>query len=491
MRLEQIKRSPYFEDYKKYCIRDVELLRTITLRLASKFPKSELMIMDMVLKMATMPVFCADVWGLKQHYNGVITKKEELLKKVGVNRDELLSNDKFIDAIKALGITPGVKVSPRTGELAWATAKNDPWMMDMAEHPNEDVQALVAARIGVKSTLEETRTLRFISIARSFESVYGKPMLPVPLRYAGAHTHRFSGEWKINMQNLPGRKSKKLRECLVAPRGYVIMAVDASQIEARLTAWLAGEKNLLEQFRNKEDVYCNFASLLYNFPVTRANEIERFTGKTCVLGLGFQMGAKKLLRTATEQAKDNGYDIEYTLEQCELYVQTFRRTFRKIKELWYGCQQIINWMANKTIPLPLESEPGIRIGPCEVRNEMIVLPSGLCLYYYDIQPYEQGYSFRFGNRWKKLYGGLMVENVVQALDRQHVMEAAVRIQERTGFRPAHQVHDELIYVIPESELDTLRVIALEEMRTPCSWAEGLPLDAEVKVGQSYGELRKC
>lgn len=484
MRLRDIKYSGYYEDYKRYCLRDVELLRTITQRLAPKFPKPELKIMDMILKMATQPQFYGSTEKLATHLVTIVQEKDQLLQRVGLERAQLLSNDRFVNALKDLGIKPPVKRSPITGEWAWATAKSDPQMQELAEHPNPDVQALVAARVGVKSTLEETRTQRFINITQATQAHMGKPWLPVALRYSGAHTHRFSGEWKINMQNLPGRKTKKLREALIAPPGHVVMAVDASQIEARLTAWLAGEEKLLEQFRNKIDAYKSFASLLYHKKPEDITEIERFTGKTCILGLGFQMGAVKLLNTATLMAKDAGYSIEYTKNECEIYVYTFRDQFKYIKQLWYKCSNIIKGMADNQLPV------GLMLGPCKILKDIVVLPSGLCLYYYDLKKYDNEYLFRYGNRRKKLYGGKMVENIVQALDRQHVMEAAVRILDRTGMMPAHQVHDELIYVVPEKELDTLRVISLEEMRRPAAWGEGLPLDAEVKIGPSYGELKK-
>lgn len=485
MYLDSIKRAGYFDKYVQYCKRDVGNLRLITQRLAPKFPRSEVKIMDMILKMATMPQFWGSTERLASHLVAVIQEKEQLLARVGLDKGQLLSNDRFIAVLQSYGINPPTKISPTTGELTWATAKTDPQMQELAEHPNPDIQALVAARVGVKSTLEETRTQRFISITQAFQTTHNAPILPVALRYAGAHTHRFSGEWKINMQNLPGRKSKKLREALIAPPGHIVLAVDASQIEARLTAWLAGEEKLLTQFRNKEDVYSNFSTIIYHKIITRDDEIERFTGKTCILGLGFQMGSKKLLKTITQQAKDNGYSIEYELNDCEIWVFTFRNEFRQIKALWYRCGDIIRDMCNNTL------YEGTMIGPCKVRNDSIILPSGLKLFYYDLKKSGTEYTFRYGRMRKKIYGGKMVENVVQALDRQHVMEAAVRIEERTGLLPAHQVHDELIYVIPERELDTLRVIALEEMRRPAAWGEGLPLDAEVKVGPSYGELKKC
>jgi DNA polymerase I-like protein with 3'-5' exonuclease and polymerase domains len=101
------------------------------------------------------------------------------------------------------------------------------------------VQAVVAARLGLKSTLEETRTQRFINIAK-------RGLLPVPVRYYAAHTGRWGGDDKINLQNLPSRgpNGKKLKRSLIAPDGYMLIDCDSSQIEARVLAWLAGQEGL-------------------------------------------------------------------------------------------------------------------------------------------------------------------------------------------------------------------------------------------------------
>jgi DNA polymerase I-like protein with 3'-5' exonuclease and polymerase domains len=112
------------------------------------------------------------------------------------------------------------------------------------------VQALVAARLGNKSTLEETRTQRFIDISK-------RGLLPVPIRYYAAHTGRWGGDDKINLQNLPSRgpNAKALKRSIIAPEGHMIVEADSAQIEARVLAWLAEQEDLVTAFTNKEDVY--------------------------------------------------------------------------------------------------------------------------------------------------------------------------------------------------------------------------------------------
>ena len=125
-------------------------------------------------------------------------------------------------------------------------------------HQDERVQSLVAARLGNKSTLEETRTQRFIDIAK-------RGLLPVPVRYYAAHTGRWGGDDKINLQNLPSRgaNANMLKRGIIAPQGHSIIDADSAQIEARVLAWLAEQDDLTEAFAKGEDVYKNMASRIY------------------------------------------------------------------------------------------------------------------------------------------------------------------------------------------------------------------------------------
>lgn len=115
--------------------------------------------------------------------------------------------------------------------------------------------------MGNKSTLEETRTQRFLDIAE-------RGTLPVPVRYYAAHTGRWGGDDKINLQNLPSRgpDGKTLKRSIVAPDGYILIDCDSSQIEARVLAWFAGQTDLTDAFRKKEDVYVKMASRIYETP---------------------------------------------------------------------------------------------------------------------------------------------------------------------------------------------------------------------------------
>ena len=175
-----------------------------------------------------------------------------------------------------------MKTSLKTGKEALALAKNDEEFKILSEHPDVRVQALVAARLGAKSTLEETRTERFIGISK-------RGLMPVPLKYYAAHTGRWGGSDSLNLQNLPsrGNNAGKLKKAIIAPEGYMIIDADSSQIEARVLAWLAGQNDLVEAFERHEDVYKIMASAIYGKSADEITKEERFVGKTTILGCGY------------------------------------------------------------------------------------------------------------------------------------------------------------------------------------------------------------
>ena len=119
-----------------------------------------------------------------------------LLRNITENKEELMSNPKFAEILRKCGVEPPMKISPTTGKDTYAFSKTDEEFKALLEHENVNVQAVVAARLGMRSTIEETRTERFIEIGQ-------RGLLPIPLRYYAAHTGRWGGDDKVNMQNLP------------------------------------------------------------------------------------------------------------------------------------------------------------------------------------------------------------------------------------------------------------------------------------------------
>jgi len=487
MTRKDLESKPFlYKEYVSYCLNDVNLCRKIYLTLKDRFPATEHIIMDMIIKTTTQPTLQLNIEHLEEHLREVREAKAKTLAEVSqwFTVDDLMSNLKFAEALKFLGVMPPRKISPTTGKSTWAFAKADVQFMELLEHPDPDVQALMAARLGHKSTLEETRTEKFISIAKSTKNYWDDTYIPMALRYAGAHTHRFSGDWGLNLQNLPSRKSRKLRQSIIAPAGHVILAADAAQIEARLVAWFARQRNLLNGFEQGRDIYKEFACVIFNTTLDKVTKIQRFIAKECILGLGFQLGKVKLLNTLITKAKDQGIeiDIPFTLKLTQKWVDTYRNSFNNIKQYWNHLRDYLPGIAGMDGIMPIRE-------CCEIEHQKIKLPNGLYLYYHDLHLNDDNeWWFTYGGRQKKLYGGKLLENLVQAFDRMIVMDAALRVFQRTGYRISHQIHDELLYIVPEKEVDALKAVVLEEMERRPKYAPDLPLKAEAKIAHNYGDL---
>lgn len=484
-----IKWAGLWEAYTSYAINDAELCAKIWQELVvnRKFPARELVLMDRIIRCATQPKFQLEPYILHEHLALVKAKKEALMQRIGFTREDLMSNDKFAAALLTLGVTPPRKVSLATGKDTWAFSKTDPEFIALEEHEDEEVQALVSARLGVKTTLEETRTQRFIDLS-NLQWAEGDRWMPIPLRYGGAHTHRLSGEWKMNLQNLP--RGGALRKALIAPAGYKVIAPDSSQIEARINAWLGGEEALLQSFREGRDIYSEFASTVFGYPVSKQMKKERFLGKTSILGLGYSMGWAKFQTTVKIQSRAQlKEEILLSDVEAQRIVQTYRRTYGGIANVW-------NTLNSAGITA-LNSNGGFAIGPCTFQKNKISLPSGLFLHYHDMKfdAEKKEWTYSYGGMPKRVYGGKLCENIVQALARIVVMDAALTIEKR--FKSefdnppglALQVHDELVYVVPDDVVDRAVEICDEEMRRPPAWAPNLPLASECDVGQSYGDAK--
>jgi len=492
MNLEAIKQAGFYEEYAAYSVNDAELCYEIYRKLIfSGFPVKEIAVMDTVLRCAIQPKFVLDQTLLAEHLHYTITSKDALMQQCGMqSRDDLLSNEKFARALESLGVDPPMKTSLITGKETYAFAKTDPDFIDLEDHLDPRVQALVSARLGIKSTLEETRTERLISISRLTWQGNQTGLMPMPLRYSGAHTHRLSGEWKINMQNLPARGNNKIRSAIKAPAGHKVMAVDSSQIEARIAAWFSGQYDMLEAFRNGEDIYSSFASDVFGYAVNKKDhKVERFIGKTAVLGLQYGLGWEKFQKTVAMQSKAQvGQEIILTDEQATNVVSTYRKRYKQIPRAWNTLTNNIQTMVYKNTL--------INSGPITFEHEKIKLPSGLYLHYHDLENKNEGWVFTFGGKPKYLYGGKLLENITQALARIVVMDCAVRIRQRIKALNYDkwiwlnlQVHDELVYIVPDEFVHIMEVLLLEEMRRPPEWGKNIPLDAECGIGESYGDAK--
>lgn len=483
-RTRQSLTSSELKSYADYCCTDVEGTWKLFNHLRPLFPRSEFAIMDLTHRMYLDPVLELDAKLLAEELQHEQAKKAQLMASLSrlATKDELMSNDKFAAVLQRVGVDPPTKVSITTGKLTWAFAKGDPEFKAMQDEYADDeiVSGLIEARLGLKSTITETRTGRLLEIAKRHRK------LRVPLNYYAAHTGRYGGTQKINMQNPPRVDKSKIRFAMRAPKGHVVMGADLSQIEARIVSWLAGCTLLTTGFRNREDVYGSFATTAYRVSTVKGRSKEddarRFVGKTCILGLGYGMGAEKLKTTL---GKDN---VKVPLTEAQRLVTTYRTTYSEIPLLWSKFDRLLPRIATgegKSIIAPPHGEQ-----VCMSAKNMVILPNGMPIYYNDLRRSDTGeWIYTFGRETRKLFGGKLTENIVQALARIVVMDNMLTIHREMGLQPVLQVHDELDYVVPERDAEALAAQISTIMSAPPAWAPDLPVAVEVHWGQTFGDCK--
>ncbi len=438
--------------------------------------------------------------------------------------------------------------------LVFAFAKTDEGMTEMLEYEDasdpqgaEDIQALAAARIGVKSTLAESRVARFVGIAQ-------RGLLPVPLAYGKTHTDRLAGSQKINMQNLSGSKpvvsrtpkgsiiwtpagitrlrdfntkteqlmtaegtvlSNKghekchvagLRDAIIAPPGKRIVVVDSSQIELRVCHLLAGQMDTVEELRRGIDVYSSFATTLYNRPISKADYKERQHGKVGMLQLQYQSGFKSFRNAARIMG-----GVRLTEDEAQGTVDTYRNRFTEVRRFWRTCQQAVVAMSRGGSGNYID-----QWGLCKVEANRISLAGRPALEYHNLREellegfdgrapeLQWVYDDKEARRMKKIYGGSVTENLCQWLAGFVVKDQMLECEKRWGnfhtsgngviqrFNAngvALMVHDEVVMVVDEIDADECLKFALAELSTPPTWWPQLPVAAEGGHGVRYSECK--
>jgi hypothetical protein len=461
-------------DYGDYCDTDAEICQFIYDKQIVELLDEDREMLHLTMRKALVPQLVLDLPLLENALYTERTRKETILKALGGDdaKKMLMSNNKFAELLMALGVSPPMKISVTTGKEAFAFAKTDQGMKDLLDHHNVKVRVVTSARLGVKSTIEETRLQRFINVAKTSDD----HNLPFPLLYFGAHTGRLSGYDKLNLQNLT--RGSALRDAIRAPEGYSLVVGDLSQIEARVLAWWAGQKDLLEAFAAGRDVYCEFASRLYKHTITKADSKERFVGKTAILGLGFQCGPDRF-RDMVRQA-----NVEMDHTEAENTVRMYRGSYSKIVDLWAMGEAIIVGMFDSQMQ---------KVSKCTVLKERVVLPSGRILYYPEMYRDDMDVGYKAGRgHFTKLYGGKFIENAVQAMAQVIIRDMEIALTEMCaglGIYAAGQVHDELIYVVPDAVAPKMKRMLEHVMTTPPEWAPDLPVACEVKIGKTYAETK--
>jgi DNA polymerase len=503
------------QELAEYCKHDVYLCEEIFTRLAQNYPASELKLIDMTLKMFTRPVLELDPLMLSNALNEEKENREALLQKLGVEEIELASNPKFAQQLIALGVVPPTKVSKTTGKEALALAKNDALFQALLNGEREDVALLCEARLRVKSTTERTRAQRFLDISQ-------RGALPVPLSYYGAKSGRWSAAKgsAINMQNL--KRGSFLRKAIMAPEGSSLVVGDLSQIEPRVLAWLADYEDMLDIFRGGGDPYAAFGAQMFNIPgLTKESHPDlRQSAKSALLGCGYGLGwasfASQLLvgflgappvRYEKAFAKTLGVDTAY----IERFMDWEENT-KRLEEIPHTCSSkelLIHAVASKKI-IDIYRNTAYQVASfwevCSLllekslyngeerqykcltfRKEEIQLPNGMKLLYPNLRKVkdDKGRSqYVYGPDATKLYAGKITNNVTQALARIVMTDGMLRVSKR--YFVAGTVHDELIAVVPNAEVEEAKTWVLEQMTVAPRYMPDIPLNADVGAHRRYG-----
>ena len=457
--------------YGEYCRNDVALTYKLFSAMSHQFPSAELKLIDLTIRMFSEPVLQLDVQLLERHLREVKVAKASALGMY--DRDTLMSNPKFADVLRTFGVEPPMKISPATGRETYAFSKTDEDFKALLDHPMPHVAALVSARLGTKSTIEETRTERFIGISQ-------RGSLPVPLRYYAAHTGRWGGDDKLNLQNLP--RISSLKYAIIPPDGYVILDSDSSQIEARTVAWLAGQDDLVDAFEAGQDVYKIMASAIYGKSVGNVTKDERFVGKTTILGAGYGMGPVRF----RDQLKTFGVTISE--DESRHIIRTYRETYPKIPEFWRTAGVALEAVMNnqsfafgRDDVLLVDGRNGIK------------LPNSLYIKYPNLRyketdgKTEMVYNTKRGRAIidTRIYGGKVTENVCQALARIVIGYQMLFVAKK--YKVVMTVHDAIACVAPKDEADRALEYVEMCMKLRPEWASDLPLNCEAGYGKSYGD----
>ena len=513
-RLEDF-RPEQLDAYGEYCKDDVRITRYIFNLLADMLPDAELMWHDFVMRMYIEPRFVLDAPTIDNELVRVHARRAEVatevMAKLGIDSNvefmkSIMSNPKFAAAIESYGGEPPLKISKTTGKETFAFARTDEGMLALLEDDNEYVRALAEARLGLKSSIEVTRCERFRDLAKlgSF---------PIPYHVSGTATHRLSGADKINLQNLPsGRKkgqSTALREAIMAPQGYVVVAGDSGQVEVRVLAYIAQQLDLMQLFMDGEDPYLDLAATLYHTPYAEMKRLhkakdptvslQRSTGKVGVLSLGYGAGAKSTQGIAKVQ-----YGITLSDDEVKHLVSTYRTKNYAVPAMWNKVDLALSRMASGLSGSLLgptgdliyydgkytvagEHLPAFRLP----NDTWIVLPN--LHEEIEVKNNTKRQKFVYNDIharrvkpvsiWGGSATGLIVQGTAFAL-----MKWQGLLMHEYGLRASLNTHDEFAVVVPEEHA----AAAVEMMQTVMSmtpdWLQGAPIACDVGCDISYGRI---
>jgi hypothetical protein len=517
--------------YREYCKNDTDITWFLFKVLRQYLTDEEMRFQDIILRCYTEPRLTVDIPTVEYELNRCRTYKAEQLAEVckmfGTTQDNLSallrSNDKFAEVLRSIGgvteeeaeqgksgtfIIP-TKVSEKTGKTTWAFGKTDVAFKELCEHDDPKIQAVCQARLAAKSSIDETRCLKFLEYGS-----YG--FLPMGYKIGGAHTNRMSGgsAGSANMQNLPsGRRegqSDLLRRSIIAQGNSVIVNYDASQIECRVLAYIANQTDVLGVFASGGDVYSFAASKIHGIPyqeiidgrkssdpeTAHKYSMMRQYGKTATLALGYGQGAQGFQKYALVNT-----GINMTMDESATTVRAWRDANGFITGFWRMCDQALATMVagGQMYFGGADGKMFFADGNRYIFGRKVAgirMPNGLWLNYPNLSadftnPRRPQYFYeKCGYNGKplktKVYSGLVAENITQALAFAVMKTQAVWIAQY--YPIVMNTHDEWCIVVPREQAEVAADYMHRCMCTAPDYIQGIPLASEGGWAQSYGAV---
>lgn len=515
--------------YGEYCKEDCENTYKLAQFYLPQITELQLRLIDLKTRMFTEPVFEGDIPLLEQAVKAEIERKQAILNGLGLSKESFTSKGKFAAILKQIGCEVPMKPSPKHPEkLIPAFAKTDPGFQALLEDDDEIVRALADARLECTSNIIQTRAQRFYDAAK-------RGPLPVYIKANGTHTQRASAGDSMNWMNMTSVNKLRpemtvLKRSIRAPEGCLIVSADSSQIQARLTAWLAGQQDKVQAFAQGRDVYSEFATLIYRRPVDRKkNPVDDFipgqVGKITELSSMFQKGwysmafdfLKGHLGAPPIQFK------EADMRAMNVNPDPFLNSPRKIAQVeqmpsrlglsdrlihcivseaivkeWRAANPMVSdkrtglWaMMERAINAMIRGEE-FRFGPngfLYTEKETIVAPSGARLHYSGLERNGDGEASYWDGRARvHLYGGSATNNVIQLLE-QEIMGAALLAIADKGYKVATEAYDNAVCVVPAEYAQVCLSDMLAILHQPPAWGQDIPLAAEGGFGKTWYDCK--
>ncbi len=487
-------------DLMAYAGDDIEQTWLLFHKLRPFMPIDELRLIDATVKMYAQPTLLLHADEIIKVRDADVTRKAALVQSLGVPKTSLTSGPKFAQLLRDAGCEPPTKVSAKQSEKAgeevevFAFAKQDQDFVDLLGHPIKRVAELVAARLAVQSNQMESRCNLLAGRAHLGAQ-------PVYLNYYGAKTGRWSGSDDANWQNLSSKRKEggaELRASVHAPPGHLLIIADLAQIEARISAWFAGQNDLVEVFRAFDngtgpDVYKRTAAeSIFHKSIEDITGGERFIGKTCELALAFQAGAPRFARMLRIGAL--GPPVDCTDEEAASWHAAWRVSRPYIVAGWKATNNKVKQaFGSRTI-----IEDGVVSYEGAGNIGWMHLPGGMAIRYDDLSFDERG-GVEYVSKYRRnvvaaptiertrLYGGIIVENRTQALARRVIAGHMLDIKREIGrfIRIAMSTHDEIVGVVPTRSANRILGVVKHIMSQPPTWAPTLPLAVDAHISARY------